>query len=467
MPKTHKIGVSFSNLMSNIRKISEFQHTFHFQSPEENFNSIYGRFLESNLGKIYQAIPWQELVKSFDIKKSAKGPDSIFTAQGKLGLMFLKHYACCSDERLIEQLNANVHYQIFCDILLSPEESIDNFKIVSQIRCELATTLDIDRSQKALSSNWIAYMKELKQATTDATCYESEVRFPTNQKLLWECVDWNYGQMKSLCKYLNIKLPRTKYLKWKERYFVYSRKRRKPAKDKRVLTRALLNLLEKLNNELDQIEQGYNFDISKKYTNRRDVIKKVYEQQLQLFTTGEKPKNRIVSIAKSYLRPIVRGKEIKKVEFGAKVNKIQIDGISFIEHLNFEAFNEGTRFQSSVILSQELTHSKLMVMGADAIYATNKNRKFATKNNIRTDFCRKGRAGKHEQHRKQLASMITKERASRLEGSFGKEKEHYHLKRIKARTQKTEILWIFFGIHTANALEIGRRMALEKLKLAA
>ena len=58
----------------------------------------------------------------------------------------------------------------------------------------------------------------------------------------------------------------------------------------------------------------------------------------------------------------------------------------------------------------------------------------------------------------QVAKMITKERATRLEGSFGKEKEHYYLKKIKAKTQKTEILWIFFGIHTANALEIGRRM---------
>jgi hypothetical protein len=453
--------------MSKIRKISQFQHTFQFQSSEENYNSIYAQFLGSKLGNIYQAIPWQELVNSLNIKLSAKGPDCIFTPQGKLGLMFLKHYACCSDERLIEQLNANVHYQIFCDILLSPGESIDNFKIVSQIRCELAASLDINRSQKALASNWVSYMKDLNQATTDATCYESEVRYPTNQKLLWECSQWNYGQMKVLCKHLKIKLPRTKYLKWKERYFVYSRKRRKPAKDKRVLTRALLNLLEKLNDELDRIEQEYSFDISERYTKRREVIKKVYNQQMQLFAKGEMPKNRIVSIAKSYLRPIVRGKEIKKVEFGAKVNKIQIDCISFIEHLSFDAFNEGTRFKSSVRLSQELTHKKVVIMGADAIYATNKNRKYATRNNIRTDFCRKGRAGKHEEHRKQLASMITKERASRLEGSFGKEKEHYHLKKIKARTQKTEILWIFFGIHTANALEIGRRMALKKLEQAA
>lgn len=295
---------------------------------------------------------------------------------------------------------------------------------------------------------------------TDATCYESEVRYPTDQKLLWESAEWNYKQMKLICKYLKVKLPRAKYLKWKERYFSYSRKRRKSVKERRVLTRSLLKLLKKLNGALAQLEDDYTFDMPKRYHQRRSTIQKIYKQQNLMFTTGEKPKGRIVSIGKNYLRPIVRGKEIKAVEFGAKVNKIQIDGINFIEHISFDAFNEGTRFVPSIYAAQTLMQTRINIAGADAIYATNKNRKFAASNQIRTNFKRKGRASvKYEDHRKQLAYMITKERASRLEGSFGKEKEHYHLKKIKARTKKTEILWIFFGIHTANALEIGRRMA--------
>lgn len=44
-------------------------------------------------------------------------------------------------------------------------------------------------------------------------------------------------------------------------------------------------------------------------------------------------------ISKPYVRPIVRGKEVESVEFGAKVNNILGDGISFIEKLSF---NEGT-----------------------------------------------------------------------------------------------------------------------------
>ena len=34
---------------------------------------------------------------------------------------------------------------------------------------------------------------------------------------------------------------------------------------------------------------------------------------------------------------------------------------------------------------------------------------------------------------------------------------HYGLNRVKARTEKTEILWIFFGVMTSNAVKIAKR----------
>lgn len=54
--------------------------------------------------------------------------------------------------------------------------------------------------------------------------------------------------------------------------------------------------------------------------------------------------------------------------------------------------------------------------------------------------------------RKVLRSELSKQRVTRLEGSFGTQKQHYSLSRVKARNKKTEIEWIFFGIHTANAV---------------
>ncbi len=448
-----------------IQKISQYQYHLQFNFLENDFDTFYARFLKSDLGKIYQSIPWEEMIKAMKIKTYRKGPKSIFSPKGKIALMILKHYTGVSDRKLIEQLNGNIEYQFFCDIYLG-HQRIENYKIVSQIRTELSSNFSIDKVQQVLYNHWASYIDNPSHILMDATCYESELRYPTNQKLLWESVNWSYGQMKILCKHLKIKLPRTKYNKWKSRYISYSKMRRKTNKKKKPLTRGLLHLLNKLNGLLDEIENHTTIEMPKRYHNRRDTIKQIYIQQKQLFDTGILPKNRIVSIHKSYLRPIVRGKEKKPVEFGAKVNKIQIDGINFIEHINFNAFNEGTRFMQSVYFAQSLTHTKTKLTGADAIYATNKNRVFATSNNIQTDFKPKGKQGKYHQEKKLLRKIISKERSTRLEGSFGREKEHYHLKKVKARTKKNEILWIFFGIHTANALEIGRRIERTKQEVA-
>ena len=68
------------------------------------------------------------------------------------------------------------------------------------------------------------------------------------------------------------------------------------------------------------------------------VKARVYRQQKNHFKSGDSREsipNRIVSLSKPYIRPIVRGKETKIVEFGAKCNNILIDGISFIEKLSF------------------------------------------------------------------------------------------------------------------------------------
>lgn len=390
----------------------------------------------------------------------------LFSPKGRLALMFLKHYACCSDHKLIEQLNGNLEYQFFCDIALG-DERINNYKIVSQVRCELAENLKIDPTEKLLYGYWRDFIDNPNQATTDATCYESELRYPTIQKLLWEAVHWLYNQLRHTCSTLEVKMIRSRYRKWQRRYHSFSKMRRKTNKKRVSLTRALLKLLKKFIDFESQLRKSQDISFTVRYYRRVASIKKIYQQQEAHFRTGEKIKNRIVSISKDYIRPIVRGKEIKPVEFGAKVNKLQIDGINFIEHISFDAFNEGTRLKSTVYKAQGLTKKKLKILGADAIYATNKNRKFVTKQNIKTDFKRKGKLPKNYADEKKLKAQITKERATRLEGSFGKEKEHYHLKKIKAKTKKNEILWIFFGIHTANALEIGRRMQNSELQEAA
>ena len=61
-------------------------------------------------------------------------------------------------------------------------------------------------------------------------------------------------------------------------------------------------------------------------------------------------------------------------------------------------------------------------ISVDEIYATNANRKWYTCQGIASNFKRKGRAGKHEDLRQIIAAVLRKERATRMEGSFGREK---------------------------------------------
>ena len=445
-----------------VQRIYESALEINFNSPGQEFSLYRDSFFKSEIGKIYTAVPWQELINHFRIKESRKGPSRFFSPQGMLALMFLKSYVCCSDRKLVEHLNGNINFQLFCDIFLQGKR-LTNFKIVSQIRTYLSARFNIYEAQEILAKHWKPYIEHPNIMLTDATCYETAMRYPTNIKLLWESADWCYGQLKLSCKYLKIRTPRTKYLKQKQRYNNYSRKRRKSKKERRVLTRSLLHLLDKLLFLLKEIEKDYpiGFNMPARYYRQIKIITRILSQQQEIFETGQSVPHRIVSLSKSYIRPIVRGKEVKPVEFGAKVNMIQFGGINFIEHISFNAFHEGIRLKQSVRYGRDLA-GKITHLSGDDIYATNANRTYCKNEKITHGFKRKGRPGKYEEHRKLLHSVLRKERATRMEGSFGTEKEHYGLKKIRAMTKQNEELWIFFGVHTANTVRIAQKMALEK-----
>lgn len=65
-----------------------------------------------------------------------------------------------------------------------------------------------------------------------------------------------------------------------------------------------------------------------------------------------------------------------------------------------------------------------------------------------------------------MKAVLNKKRSTHLEGSSGTEKEHYGIKRIRARSPETQNVWLSFGIFTANAVRMAKRVA-NQLKLAA
>ena len=438
--------------MAKIQNISEIHPTLGF-TEFDVLEKYRKSFKESELGRLHSVFPFERMAKAAGLSELRLGRRSIFSPSAKIALMVLKAYTGFSDRQLVEHLNGNIHYQIFCGIMIDPSCSITNYKIVSAIRNGIASRLDIGSLQEVLASHWKPYLENLHICMADATCYESHMRFPTDMKLLWECLECLYRHICRHCKKLGIRRPRNKHSDVARSYLSYSRKRKRKSSRTRMLERRMIRLLEKLLVQRDEIHGKYGTSLryTRDYQKRLSIIRKVLAQEKEMFE-GRKVSNRIVSIDRHYVRPIVRGKETKSVEFGAKVNNVQIDGISFIGHVSFKAFNEGIRLKDCIRMQQKLMNVRVRCVAADSIYANNANRKFCTKYGISTSFVRKGRAAKDEQMRRILRSELSKERATRLEGSFGTQKQHYSLSRIKARNRRTEILWIFFGIHTANAV---------------
>lgn len=166
------------------------------------------------------------------------------------------------------------------------------------------------------------------------------MRFPTDIKLLWECCQWLHDLLVSESKLLSERVPRSKYNDIAKARLVYAKQRKHTASSTRKLKKRFLKLLSKILSQWKYLCKLYSprINLSVEQEKCLFAVRAVYLQQSDLLS-GKEVKHRIVSINRPYLRPIFRGKENKRVEFGAKANNIQIDGISFIEHHSFEAFN--------------------------------------------------------------------------------------------------------------------------------
>lgn len=174
--------------MAKIQNISEIHPILGF--TESDIIEKYRKsFHTSELDRLHSVFPFERRAKTMGLSKQRLGRRKIFSPSAKIALMVLKAYIGFSDSKMVEHLNGNIHYQMFCGIMINPSFPIINDKIVSVIRNEIASRLDIDFLQEVLSSHWKPYLENLHVCMTDATCYESYMRFPTDMKLLWESLE--------------------------------------------------------------------------------------------------------------------------------------------------------------------------------------------------------------------------------------------------------------------------------------
>lgn len=417
-------------------------------------------FYDTDLGRLHRSIPFKEMASKIPSPrgvKSGRGRKPFLQVEGGIALLVLKHYTGLSDEMLIERLNTDWCLQYFCSVQLGLRK-IKDLGLVSWWRCYTAKHLDLQKLQAVLIQHWKPLMDQQHVTMMDATVYESNIRYPTDTKLLWESIEKVYALLTKKRKRLKLRLSRSNYTKHKKEYLNFQRRRKKSRRKEKKLRKQLLKYLVRSLEVLKQLQNKYGFRYSGKETKQIQTIEKIKEQQHELlYGNVQSVKHRIVSLHKPHVRPIIRGKEIKAVEFGAKVHKVQVGGLSFIEHLSYDNFNEGTRLKQSVAFHQK-HFGKVSQLAADAIYATNENRRYCTALHIATSFLAKGKQGKLQQQKTLMRSALSTIRATVLEGSFGNEKNHYLLNKIKARTKDTEVCWIFFGMLTANASICSKRI---------
>lgn len=106
---------------------------FEIFKPEQSQPLKYYKFKNSELGKVHSCIPWEELEQLLPSPSKKIGRKSWLNNKGKLALMFLKSHSGLSDEKLVERLNTDWAYQMFCFRLLSDHETIKDITL-SQVQ---------------------------------------------------------------------------------------------------------------------------------------------------------------------------------------------------------------------------------------------------------------------------------------------------------------------------------------------
>ena len=223
----------------------------------------------------------------------------------------------------------------------------------------------------------------------DATCAPADISYPTDLGLLNAARKHTEKIRDSLYKPLKSqvhKKPRTYRLKARKDYLKVAKQRR-PSRNQK--TKAIKKQLQYIKKNLSHIEQLKELGADLGSLNKRQykmllVVTEVYRQQHWLAEHKKQSiSDRIVSLSQPHLRPIVRGKAGKPVEFGAKLSASYFEGYVFLDRLSWDNFNESGDFKAQIEAYYKFTGSDPESVHVDRIYRTRENRAWCRERGIR------------------------------------------------------------------------------------
>ena len=424
-----------------------------------------------------QLIPWSKFESEYAEKFSEKMGAPAKPFRMALGALIIKETLGISDRETVEQIKENPYLQYFIGLSEysndSPFEAsmmvyfrerikMDfvkkiNQKMVKDFQAETEET----ETEKKKEETELAEVKNRGKLILDATATPADITYPNDLGILNQTRKQAEKIIDSLHENRQNKLdkkPRTYRKKARKDYLKVAKKRRPSRKER---TKAIFKQLQYINRNLSHIGKLINSgaeltNLSPRKYKMLLVITEVYRQQLWMYENESKRvDDRIVSISQPHIRPIVRGKAGKPVEFGAKLSVSCFDQYVFLDHLSWDNFNESGDFKTQVEAYKNFTGYYPNSVHVDKIYRTRANRSWCKERGIRISGPPLGRPPKNVSQETKKQAQDDERFRNSIEGKFGQAKRRYSLNCVMSKlssTSETSIAITFLVINLSTLL---------------
>ena len=413
-----------------------------------------------------QIIPWTEIEKRYAALFANRKGNVAKPLRLALGACIIQAEYGYSDEETALQIQENPYLQYFCGYTGYDDSKLPfDPSLMVYFRKRLTPEVLGEINEMILRDAAKAEEKEDHDSgddngggnngtlTIDATCAPSNIRYPQDVSLLNEARENAEKLLDVLHDPADGKKPRSYRKRARKDYLKYIRSRKHTVRETRAAIRKQLSYLKR---DLKSIDAKLTLgkQLSDRQAERLDTLRRVYKQQKYMYDNKvHSVPDRIVSIGQPFLRPIVRGKAGKPVEFGAKLDISVVNGWTRLEYCSFDAYNEAGNLQEIVerFYEREGHYPKRIL--ADKIYRNRDNLAYCKQRHIRLAGPALGRPKKDVAPDMQQAHIDECERVE-VERCFSLAKRKCGMGLITARLRETTAHVIAMSIVVLNLRRI-------------
>jgi transposase, IS5 family len=375
-----------------------------------------------------------------------------------LGALIIKEKLLISDRETVEQIRENPYLQYLIGQLSYSNELPFDPSLLVHFRQRISWNLinkvnegmvkkiretAAGKPEKKKDSDAKNESQNRGKLIVDATCAPADITYPTDLGLLnlarvhtERIIDILYKPLKDKAQ----KKPRTYRNLARKDYLAVAKQRRPTRNKKRQAIKKQLQYIKRNLGHIEQlIELGATLDrLNKKQYKTLLVLTEVYRQQQWLFENNKQSiSDRIVSLSQPHIRPIVRGKAGKSVEFGAKLSASCFEGYVFLDRMSWDNFNSSGDLKAQVEAYYSFTGYYPESVHADRIYRTRENRAWCKEKGIRISGPPLGIPPANVSKEKKKQAVYDERIRNAIEGKFGQGKRRFSLDRIMAKLDNT------------------------------